>query len=648
MDRRRAAGLRVRAADRLRSRHVLPLRAHQLHPARPRGRADHGEVGDPAVARELPRSARAQRHEDHEVPGHPCARTARLYVGARCLRGLDVVEPVVGPRQRSHHDLDAARHDHAHRGGRDAASCSRSPQRASRSSRFRRACRVRRRRSTTGSGSPSATVGCSRTRSSTATRGFCVPPVAADLDPDREHARPERGPGSSIATDIFKARHAVPDAQRSALVQASSRRRGCPATTSASAVVPVRDPRTGTESDQANATLTISGTLGCTSEIRVGVRGFEPPASTSRTWHANQAALHPVAAGTLPGRCSARPAIGRLALVSARWERAPGGPAPRPTPSWNVPPPITARTARRRRSGSSGLTSQPSAPLRRARWTSAKRSSSTSSGMFGTRSVDSSRRWAMATAMPPIEPICRSRMPMSRRRARPTTLATSRPSDTTVKDVSASPSAATPRRPPSWRPWPAARASAAIVATAADWPVVRSGTRWRRTSVERGEVVDVAGEQRDLTERLVARAARRTAPAPARRLGQVRSSATLLHSAARRRRRRRPRQRRCGLGGRAVTEPWVDPVGHAGRPRRCPGRPAGRRTTPPRSPFPVRRGDDDVSGSMSAAAADDHSARSRNPASMPAKAWKKATASASTSEPTTRPIARSIGCVAAS
>jgi hypothetical protein len=28
----------------------------------------------------------------------------------------------------------------------------------------------------------------------------------------------------------------------------------------------------------------------------VGVRGFEPPASTSRTWRANQAALHPVAA----------------------------------------------------------------------------------------------------------------------------------------------------------------------------------------------------------------------------------------------------------------------------------------------------------------------------------------------------------------
>ena len=40
------------------------------------------------------------------------------------------------------------------------------------------------------------------------------------------------------------------------------------------------------------------------------------------------------------------------------------------------------------------------------------------------------------------------------------------------------------------------------------------------------------------------------------------------------------------------------------------------------------------------------SARRRNPASMPAKAWKKATASVNTAVPTTLPIARSIGCVA--
>ena len=32
----------------------------------------------------------------------------------------------------------------------------------------------------------------------------------------------------------------------------------------------------------------------------VGVRGFEPPASTSRTWRASQAALHPDGAGNEP------------------------------------------------------------------------------------------------------------------------------------------------------------------------------------------------------------------------------------------------------------------------------------------------------------------------------------------------------------
>jgi site-specific DNA recombinase len=47
----------------------------------------------------------------------------------------------------------------------------------------------------------------------------------------------------------------------------------------------------------------------------VGVRGFEPPASTSRTWRANQAALHPVAASE-PTRWS---------LLPSRALRPPGG-----------------------------------------------------------------------------------------------------------------------------------------------------------------------------------------------------------------------------------------------------------------------------------------------------------------------------------
>ena len=41
VDRRRAAAVRVRAAGRLRPGHVLPLRAHQLHPPRARGREGH-------------------------------------------------------------------------------------------------------------------------------------------------------------------------------------------------------------------------------------------------------------------------------------------------------------------------------------------------------------------------------------------------------------------------------------------------------------------------------------------------------------------------------------------------------------------------------------------------------------------------------
>ncbi len=48
LDRRRAAAVRVRAAGRLRPGRVLPLRAHQLHPARQRDREDHREVGDRA------------------------------------------------------------------------------------------------------------------------------------------------------------------------------------------------------------------------------------------------------------------------------------------------------------------------------------------------------------------------------------------------------------------------------------------------------------------------------------------------------------------------------------------------------------------------------------------------------------------------
>ena len=70
--------------------------------------------------------------------------------------------------------------------------------------------------------------------------------------------------------------------------------------------------------------------------------------------------------------------------------------------------------ARLRRSESSGLISQPSAPLRRARWRSA-----TTVKQHQHRDVrkqcptDSSSRSDIVTAMPPIEPICMSRIARS-------------------------------------------------------------------------------------------------------------------------------------------------------------------------------------------------------------------------------------------
>lgn len=132
----------------------------------------------------------------------------------------------------------------------------------------------------------------------------------------------------------------------------------------------------------------------------VGLEGFEPSASTSRTWRANQAALQPVV------------------LREASYPAVAAAPAGVSSPSVHVPPSATVRTARRRRRASSGLISQPSAPDRRARCRSALRSSSTSTGTWGSRSPDSSSRMSMVTAMPPIVPICRSSTATSGRLSR--------------------------------------------------------------------------------------------------------------------------------------------------------------------------------------------------------------------------------------
>src|SRR5437588_10153843 len=64
--------------------------------------------------------------------------------------------------------------------------------------------------------------------------------------------------------------------------------------------------------------------------------------------------------------------------------------------------------ALRRRRASRGLTSQPSAWERRARKTSARRSSSMSTGTWGRRPAPSSSRRSRQAAMPPMFPICRS------------------------------------------------------------------------------------------------------------------------------------------------------------------------------------------------------------------------------------------------
>src|SRR6516164_9074067 len=93
--------------------------------------------------------------------------------------------------------------------------------------------------------------------------------------------------------------------------------------------------------------------------------------------------------------------------------------------------------ALRSRIGSSGLISQPSASTRRARNTSARRSSSTSTGMWSSRPAPSSRRRSMHTAMAPMLPIWRSRMTRSGLSA--STAGNTNPPAVTIRTVSVGP-----------------------------------------------------------------------------------------------------------------------------------------------------------------------------------------------------------------
>src|SRR5262245_2796730 len=102
---------------------------------------------------------------------------------------------------------------------------------------------------------------------------------------------------------------------------------------------------------------------------------------------------------------------------------------------------MRARAARRRRKASSGLTSQPSTPQRRARGTSAGRSSSSRIGASGVLPSSNSCSRFSAVAMPPMLPICMSSTISTGSVIRAASL-TSRPSRTRTTRVSSSDSAA--------------------------------------------------------------------------------------------------------------------------------------------------------------------------------------------------------------
>ena len=275
---------------------------------------------------------------------------------------------------------------------------------------------------------------------------------------------------------------------------------------------------------------------------RVGVRGFEPPASTSRTWRANQAALHPVAADE-PTRRRTAPET----LVIRR------------------PPAVTVHTAaRRRRSGSSGLTSQPSAPLRRARCTSATRSSSISTGTCGHgagRLVEAQRH---RDGHPAHRADLQVEDPDVERLAGASPLASAPgprrgPRSTPTNDVSASPRAAT-----------TSSTSQSTSAASSTCTGPTDASRWVEQVapdvLQPGQVVHVAGQQRHRRQRALAEQGgerRQLAPRPPRRARAARPGCATARRVACDPRRRRPPAPSASA---AVPSPKrrVDAVGHAG------------------------------------------------------------------------------------
>ena len=159
---------------------------------------------------------------------------------------------------------------------------------------------------------------------------------------------------------------------------------------------------------------------------RVGVRGFEPPASTSRTWRANQAALHPVAVGeaTRPGPVPNRsvrrapvPPAGRERSSAASWARRPSD---RPGDDrFDIR--LGVRAAGRHHLGGAAQAQRverlDDPPVGTAALGEVDVGDAVEQHQHRDRRrqrpSEASSRSAIVTAIPPIEPICRSKMPRS-------------------------------------------------------------------------------------------------------------------------------------------------------------------------------------------------------------------------------------------
>ena len=116
------------------------------------------------------------------------------------------MEPVVGPRQRAHHDLDGQGHDHPHQGGRQRQLLSKSVGEPAGRGSVEGPSGCTRPRSATGSGSPSPAHWVLQNPVFNGYEGIAAYETTQKISIviDNTHG-PTATPGSSIATEIFKA-----------------------------------------------------------------------------------------------------------------------------------------------------------------------------------------------------------------------------------------------------------------------------------------------------------------------------------------------------------------------------------------------------------------------------------------------------------